>query len=151
MDEIAAYTGNMTQIATLAALLGGFSFSVYTRFTEKGSDNAETMVFLSALAATVCFLVSVFNCTMMAIGTSTLSRIEGGPTSVEELPWFLHGMVALGSLSFFGGVLLLLVCIGLSGFLRSRGSGTATLLAALGGGALTLGVFVIASLLMPGG
>ena len=127
----ATYVAEMArQFGFLSAFLGALSGAFMVQLlTLQQPRRIFSWCILSAAAATVAFIVSVLGSTLLIAATH-----PGAPRGLgsDEI---IGGGGALSGLMFLAGAYLLLLTIGLAGWIRSRRSGWATSLLA-GAGAL---------------
>ena len=135
MQELPAkYLSDLaSQIGFLSAFLGGFAATMLAMLLALPHKNKAVgaSIWLAAAAA-VAFIVSV-------IATTYLFAVlhPDAPANVRHAA--NGGSRAITFLSFIVGTYALLGCIGVSGWVRSRGTGVVTaILAAVGGVLVTM-------------
>jgi hypothetical protein len=107
------YNKLATQIVAIASLLGRFSLSLLvTLLHQKEENKYQAIIFKSAMVATSSFVITVFAMTNLLLATT-----QGGIIKVEESDLMLPRII--GSLSFFIGILSIVVIITLSGYAKS--------------------------------
>ena len=113
------------QLIVISSLLGGFSLSVIIPLMEAKSDSKiMNYIFRSVIIATASFLISIFAMTKIFMLTS-----QGFPLKVTG-----HDIVfprLVGTISFFVGILSILVVISLAGWLKSNSMRKFTLIVGL--------------------
>jgi hypothetical protein len=123
LAELARQFGFLS--AFLGALSGGFMIQL---LTTQQPRRIYSLCILGAAAATVAFIVSVLGASLLLAATH-----PGAPRGLGSAG-IVGGGGALASLMFLAGAYLLLLTIGLAGWIRSPRTGWATSgLAAAGG------------------
>jgi hypothetical protein len=128
-------------LATLAGILGGFAFSAVVQFLS--ADNKSRLITAAIVtfsASTVMFLYSLVAFVLIFSTTAELNTI---PTDLDSI-----GIAAL--LVLIGAVLVFLVGIALSGWIRSKAAGIATTLFALTTSCLILAAFYSSAIVAAG-
>ncbi len=104
-------------IATLAGILGGFAFSAVVQLLASGqSGKMTTAAIVIFTLATLLFLYTLFVFVLIGSTTAELNR------QVVQLD-------PIGTFAFllaFLGLILFLIGVGLTGWIRSRAAGIAT-------------------------
>lgn len=113
MDEL------FQQLAFINAILGGFAITflsvLVTAETDKKISNWVVAILFLAVS---CFIIS-------AIG-STFSSVIASRTTSGDIPASVNSLHVPISILFMGGILLLFISLGLTGWLRSRNFGKVT-------------------------
>lgn len=119
------------QFGFLSAFLGGLSGAFMVQLlSAQQPRRIFTWVILAAAAATVAFIVSVLGSTLLLFAV-----LPGAPPGLGSAR-VLTGGGTLAVLPFLAAVYLLLLTVGLAGFVRSRRTGWVTALLAGSGGLL---------------
>jgi hypothetical protein len=109
------------QFAFVSSVLAGFSFTFYgTLLIAARQHRAGTWAAFLAVAASVAFLPVTLGMTFTAARATNQPR-EFSLSKLETDP-----QIALLSMLFLSGMVLLFASFGVSGWMRSRGLGIAT-------------------------
>jgi len=112
------------QFAFINAILGGFAFSFLgVLLTVDSKHRVVSWVTAITAGAAACFIIATLG--------ATFSAAAAANTGASELPASILALQKPMSLIFLGGVLLLLVSLGMSGWLRSRSLGIVTTIIAI--------------------
>ncbi len=115
-----------SQIAFIAAVLGGFAFAFLGELLALNSSRRVWGWSIGATAAaTISFIVSALGATFVAAAA--------GRSTDAVLPESISALQRPISLWFLLGVMMLFVSLGLSGWVRSRSTGIITTCAAIVG------------------
>ncbi len=110
--------------AFINAILGGFAFSFLgVLLTVDSKHRVISWVTAITAGAAGCFIIA-------ALG-ATFSAVAAASAGASELPASISALHKPMSLIFLGGVLLLLISLGMSGWLRSRILGIVTTIIAI--------------------
>ena len=116
------------QMAFISALVGGFSFSfIGVLLSVAERHRVITWTILIAMLAASGMIVCTLGWTMSISFTHQLTAIENA-----EIPLFLKRLHRVLSLTFMASILLFLVSLGLSGWIRSRTLGMLSSIISLG-------------------
>ena len=119
----------LRQLAFIAAVIGGFTFAYFGVLL---SITPERKVADWAAGVAMASAVSLITSTLLAT-TSTVVVIMRQATSFARLPRLVEALSIPAGFTFFGGLFLLFVSLGLCGFIRSRWLGiTSSVLAGVG-------------------
>ena len=116
------------QFAFINAILGGFAFSFLgVLLTVDSKHRVVSWVTAITAGAAACFIIATLGATFSGVAAAAAAANEG----VFELSASILALRRPMSLIFLGGVLLLLVSLGMSGWLRSRILGIVTTIIAI--------------------
>lgn len=126
----------MEQLGLISAVLGGFAFTFLSALLPLPSGNRllNTLFTLAVLTSAMFFIC--------ALGWSLISwsQITVSVDSTSYIPPGFEAKHRLLSMLFIGGIVLLTLCLGLAGWIRSRVTGAVTTIIAAIALAVTLNV-----------
>ena len=125
-----------SQTVTISSLLGGFTIAIIANMlvSELNTKLSKTIMVSSTIAACL-FLITVFAMTSVILKTT-----DGYPIQITETDFRSERL--LGTLTFFLGVVSLLVIIALAGWSKSRKLGMFTTVASI---ATLISIFILIS------
>lgn len=125
----------LAEVLRQLAVIGGFTFAYLgVLLTSEPKRKVADWAIGFAIASAVALITS----TLLAT-TSTIVVVMRQATSFVRLPPLVEALSVPAGITFFGGLFLLFVSLGLCGFIRSRGLGIAsTMLAGIGIGVLLM-------------
>lgn len=125
-----------SQTVTISSLLGGFTIAIIANMlvSELNTKLSKTIMVASTIAACL-FLITVFAMTSVILKTT-----EGYPIQITETDFRPERL--LGTLTFFLGVVSLLVIIALAGWSKSKKLGVFTTAASI---ATLISIFILIS------
>ncbi|MBK8954156.1 MAG: hypothetical protein IPM34_01180 [Saprospiraceae bacterium] len=113
------------QLALIASILGGFAFTFFAAVVFQPRPHKIYMpVLLLSIASTICMFVCTLGWSFIAINE------HRGAENIGELLKHHHKTL---SMLFLLGIVALITCIGLSGWLHSKKAGIASVFLALAG------------------